>query len=959
MSCASCGAANRAGVKFCTACGSALAATCPHCGSQGETGRFCGECGGILAPAGMAADPAGQPTGTAAIPAQTAEPVSERRVVSVLFADLVGFTPLAETRDPEAVRELLSAYFERTREVIERYGGTVEKFIGDAVCAVWGVPVVREDDAERAVRAGLDLVSTIAALREEVGADELQIRVGLTTGRVAVTLGASAEGMVAGDAVNTAAGVQAAASPGQVWVDDKTRSLTSAGLEYEPVGSHLLKGKSEPLDLHRAVRTTATVSGDLRVDGLEAPFVGRDRQLRMVKELFHVTAEERHAQLVVVAGEPGIGKTRLAWEFEKYVDAITSHSTHWLRGRCLSYGQGVAGHVMAEMVRSLLRVADSDDRAQVQEALDERLQRHVRDDAIRALLLPRLQSLLGLADHAYEQADLFSSMRSFLEELTADGSLVTLVIEDLQWADDAFLDFIDHLLEAARSPIMILALARSELTTRRPMLASGRRTTMVFLEPLPDAAMAQLLDGLVTDLPAGLRDDLIRRADGIPLYAVETVRSLIDRDVVVPAGGRYVVDHAAIATLDMAQLAPPASLHALLAARLDALTPDERRVVQDGSVLGLTFTHAGIAALSPASIDLDGTLSSLRRKEILAFDTDPRSPERGQFRFVQALLRGVAYETLSRRDRKARHIAVAEHLQSLPDPDAIAAVLAAHYLDAAAAVPEDDDVDALRARAVDFLDRAARHAVDIGAPLDAMTHFAQVFAMGAPAAVLVRSAARAVRLAMATGSRSADAREWLEIAMAAAEEAGDEEGVLELKLCRGSILSIGGGGQLHEGIRELREVFEACIGVASRVRLTSISAEHLAVAASWVSDVALVQDVVVRALADIEQFGDEAAFGRLLHALGCWFVTAGYRRITPILLRAGVERNAPRTFELSVAQTNLSLMIRNDRPVEAIAVARSAIETAEAIGAGTVSPRSVLLVALVNSGRWAEAAECV
>src|SRR5436305_4789304 len=227
--CRNCGATNRAGAKFCAECGVPQSAACPTCGAAVDGGKFCAECGTSLAGTAPVAAPA-------AVVAPAAEPVSERRVVSMLFGDLVGFTPLSESRDPEAVRELLSAYFERARAVVERYGGTVEKFIGDAVFAVWGVPAAREDDAERAVRAGLDLVSAVAALGEEVKAEGLQMRVGITTGQVAVTLGAVGEGMVAGDAVNTAARVQSVANPGAVWVDDPTRALTTAPLAYESTG---------------------------------------------------------------------------------------------------------------------------------------------------------------------------------------------------------------------------------------------------------------------------------------------------------------------------------------------------------------------------------------------------------------------------------------------------------------------------------------------------------------------------------------------------------------------------------------------------------------------------------------------------------------------------------------------------------------------------------------------------
>ena len=250
-------------------------------------------------------------------------PIAERRITSVLFADLVGFTPLSESRDPEEVRELLSRYFAECRTVIGRYGGAVEKFIGDAVMAVWGVPVAHEDDAERAVRAGLELVQTVANLGQDVGAPGLALRVGIVTGEVAVTVGATAEGMVAGDAVNTAARVQSAAEPGQVWVDDTTRSLSAASIAYTDAGMHALKGKSEPMRLHAARAVLTTVGGVQRIDGLEAPHTGRDREMRLLKELFHAAVETRRPRLVVVDGEAGIGKSRLVWEFDKYVDGLS------------------------------------------------------------------------------------------------------------------------------------------------------------------------------------------------------------------------------------------------------------------------------------------------------------------------------------------------------------------------------------------------------------------------------------------------------------------------------------------------------------------------------------------------------------------------------------------------------------------------------------------------------------
>ena len=288
-----------------------------------------------------------------------AGPVAERRVCSVLFCDVVGFTPLSEARDPEAVRELLSRYFAVARTVIGRYGGVVEKFIGDAVMAVWGTPVATEGDAERAVRAALDLVAAVAELGAEAGVPGLAARAGVVTGEVAVTLGAVGEGMVAGDAVNTAARVQAAAEPGQVLVDGATQRLAGGAVGFADAGEHALKGKAEPERLWRATRVLAAVGGTQRVDGLEAPLTGRDAELRTVRELFHAAADRRVPRLVLVSGPAGVGKSRLGWEFEKYIDGLAAE-VWWHRGRCLSYGEGVAFWALAEIVRQRLGIAEED-----------------------------------------------------------------------------------------------------------------------------------------------------------------------------------------------------------------------------------------------------------------------------------------------------------------------------------------------------------------------------------------------------------------------------------------------------------------------------------------------------------------------------------------------------------------------------------------------------------------------
>ncbi len=370
-------------------------------------------------------------------------PVAERRLVSVLFADLVGFTTLSESRDAEEVRELLSGYFEHCRKLIGRYGGTVEKFIGDAVMAVWGTPLAYEDDAERAVRAALELVQAVTDLGAQVGAPDLRARAGVLTGEAAVTLGAEGQGMVAGDLVNTASRIQSESEPGTVLVGEETRTATEAAVHYEDAGEHTLKGKAEPVRLWRAVRVVAGARGALRSSGLEAPFVGRDRELRLVKDLFHATAEDRKANLVSVLGMGGIGKTRLSWEFEKYVEGLAIASL-WHRGRCLSYGEGVAYWALADMVKMRCRIAEEDDTRSALAKLRATIEEFVEDPEERRWVEPRLAHLLG----------------------------------HMQWADDGLLDFIEYLLEWSRSlPLFMMALARPELDEQRPSWGAVTRAS--------------------------------------------------------------------------------------------------------------------------------------------------------------------------------------------------------------------------------------------------------------------------------------------------------------------------------------------------------------------------------------------------------------------------------------------------------------------------------------------------
>ncbi len=625
------------------------------------------------------------------------EPVAERRLCSVLFCDFVGFTPLSEARDPEAVRELLSRYFEVARTVVGRYGGVVEKFIGDAVMAVWGTPVAAEGDAERAVRAALDLVAAVAQLGDEAGAPGLAARAGVVTGEVAVTFSAPGEGMVAGDTVNTASRVQTVAEPGQVFVDAATQRLAGRGVGFDDVGEHQLKGKAEPVALWRATRVLSSVGGVQRVDGLEAPLVGRAAELRTVRELFHAASERRIPRLVLVSGPAGVGKSRLGWEFEKYLDGLAD-TAWWHRGRCSAYGDAVAFWALAEIVRQRLGIAEEESASSAAAKLAAGLDRFIRDPSERAYVGPRLGRLLGVAvaDDSGAQLsreELFAGWRLFFERLAADAPVV-LVVEDAQHADAGLLDFLDHLVDWSRDlPIYVLVLARPELDLTRPGFGTGRNRTTLTLDPLDTASMDALVDALVPDMPPAARAAVTSQAQGIPLFAVETVRSLIDRDIVQPSGGVYRL------VGSVGELAVPDSLHALLAARLDALDPAGRRLVTEAAVLGASFSAEALIAVSGRDeLAVRSALSELVHREVLSVSADPLSPERGSYRFAQQMLRQVAYDTLSRRDRKTRHLAVAAHLRSAfaGDGEEVTDVIARHYLDALAAVPDDPDAGEIR-----------------------------------------------------------------------------------------------------------------------------------------------------------------------------------------------------------------------------------------------------------------------
>ena len=716
MTCPSCGTSNAPGAKFCSECGTRFATSCPACGAVNLPGaKFCSECGTSVAggAGAAAAGPGGAPAvrGPSGGSPPAAATFTERRLVSILFADLVGFTARSDGEDPEQVREFLDGYFRLAREIVERYGGTVEKFIGDAVMAVWGAPVAQEDDAERAVRTALDLVDAVRHLGRQAGDDGLALRAGVLTGEAAVDPAAFGRGqaMVAGDLVNTASRLQSVAPPGVVLVGESTRRAAERAIAFEPAGEQTLKGKLSPVPAYRALRVVAERGGANRSEGVEAPFVGRDDELRLLKDFFHATGRERQPRLISVTGQAGVGKSRLAWEFLKYIDGVLD-TVYWHEGRSPAFGEGVTFWALAEMVRRRAGLAERDDEATTRQRLGETLMEFVPDPGERERLEPALLALLGVGDApAGRREELFAAWRTFFERVAADHPAI-LLFEDLQWADPGLIDFVDHLMEWANGPIYVVTLARPDLLERRQGWGAARRNFVALsLGPLQEGAMRELLAGLAPDLPERTVRDILARAGGVPLYAVELVRMLVADGHLAPDGtGTFRVAG------ELGDLHIPETLHALIAARLDALEPAERAILQDAAVLGQTFALPALAALTgDDAAGLEPRLRSLVRREILRVDSDPRSPERGQHGFTQALLREVAYGTLAKRDRRTKHLAAARYYEALGD-EAVAGMLATHYVDAYLAAPDGAEGEAIAGQARIALRAAADRASALG-----------------------------------------------------------------------------------------------------------------------------------------------------------------------------------------------------------------------------------------------------
>jgi class 3 adenylate cyclase/predicted ATPase len=915
--CAACGTENRAGSRFCDNCGTPLSSNCPTCGEPNRSdARFCASCGTVL----RADAPAPQPT-VPEVPAgeATSAATAERRLVTVLFTDLVGFTTLAEDRDPEAVRELLTSYFDTATETVTLHGGTVEKFIGDAVMAVWGTPTAHEDDAERAVRAALEIVAAVPTLHAG-----LQARGGVLTGEAAVTIGATNQGMVAGDLVNTAARLQGIAEAGTVLVGEATRRAAERAVMFEPLGEHSLKGKTSPVPAWRAVRVVAQRGGQGRADSLEAPFVGRDEELRQLKEVLHAVGREGRPRLVSITGPGGIGKSRLVWELEKYIDGV-SETIYWHRGRSPSYGEGVTFWALGEMVRRRARLTEDADEQTTRDRIAATIEEYVADPAERERIGPALLTLLGVEEPPPGGRDaLFPAWRLFFERIAERGT-TTLVFEDLQWADTGLLDFIDHLLEWSRGlPIMVVTLARPELFDRRPDWGANRRhLTALALEPLSDEAVRQLLEGLVPGLPPDALAAIVGRAEGVPLYAVEMVRGLLADALIERRGEAYAV------VGDLSRISVPESLRSLIASRLDALDAEDRSLLQDASVLGQVFSAEMLAAVIGSSVEaLTPRLRDLLHREVLDVENDPRSPERGQYRFVQSLIREVAYGTLARRERRSRHLAVARYYEALGDEE-LAGALASHYLAAHEASDEGPEADAIATQARLALTGAADRAAALGSHDQAVTYLEQALAIttnpGERAALLDRAARSA-----ASAART-DAQVFGEAAIEAYRAIGDQVGTVAATARFARVLL--DASELDRAKATLEAIIPAAEDLDDPSALAAALA-NLARARMRLAETGPAIEAADRALAIAERLNLEPIIAEGLVNKGAALNMEGRRREAAALEAVALEiaqRIGDRSLELRI-RNNYANALSDDDPVGAGQNLAEAAEVARDVG---------------------------
>jgi class 3 adenylate cyclase len=827
MRCLVCGTLNPAGAKFCNECGVRLESiTCPTCGTTNRPdAKFCNQCGSSLAifsgnpqqPTAQttsqevlarrqttSSEQAGKATTTPPAPNLPSAPVTfapsregteslwttldseERRVVTILFADMTGSTALADHMDPEEVRRLMAGYFETMTQAIHRHGGTVEKYIGDAVMAIFGLPAAHEDDPERAIRAALEMLEALKRFNEQRLTDDpqalpVQIRIGISTGEVVAASDAGDGGqfLITGDAVNMAARFQQQAEPGTILVGSRTYRSTHGAIIYQPLNPIQVKGKPQPLRVWQALAVVedqaAPPTQHLRgIQGLPSPFVGRAPELALLDAVYERVIGEQRPHLITLLGVPGVGKSRLVREWaqrlrQRHSESSPSQDGHhasqpplWLEGRCPPYGAGITYWPLAEILRSFCGLTNIDTPEQTSAHLLQKVQDVITDSQQNenaALLARQLGFSIGLkigqgeeirpsADSNEQRENLFRAWRIFFESLARRQPLLIL-IDDIHWANEALLDLLEYLAQrVSDAPLLFLCPARVELLEKRPGWGGGKRNfTTLTLEPLSAEQSHELIDALLLcdGLPPTFRNSILAKAEGNPFFVEELIRMLIDLGVLVCQNDHWQVikQDPGKTYSELLSFSIPDSIQGVLAARIDLLSPTEKRVLQHAAVAGRTFWKGALADLaqeiSPEALNL--ALESLKRKDFLVENEHPTGiliENDEQYSFNHVLVRDVAYGSIPRTRRAREHARMAEWLErvAVGHVEGFIELLAYHYHQAVVAWSQTASGQALtrrparaqiqadlRQKAVDYLIQAGNEALAKYAANQAVRHY--------------------------------------------------------------------------------------------------------------------------------------------------------------------------------------------------------------------------------------------
>ncbi|HET8525498.1 MAG TPA: adenylate/guanylate cyclase domain-containing protein [Actinomycetota bacterium] len=858
-------------------------AACPNCGHENADGaKFCSACG-------------------ARLDATAAAPREVRKTVTIVFCDLTGSTGLGERLDPESLRTVMTRYFDRMRAVLEAHGGTVEKFIGDAVMAVFGIPAVHEDDAVRAVRAAHEMRVALGQLNADLERDRsvtLQMRIGVNTGPVVAGDPGAGQALVTGDAVNTAARLEQAAEAGEILIGEETFGLARDAIEAEHVDPLVLRGKANAVDAFRLLSVRAGVAGHER--RLDSPMIGRELQLRMLLDAFEAAATEDACRLFTVMGPAGIGKSRLVREF---VSAVGDRA-QVLSGRCLSYGEGITFFPIAEMVIQAAGISEDDTPGRARAELSALLEWAPDGETVAA----HLAGMLGLDGSGRVEAPW--AVRRFLETLGGRRPVVA-VFDDVHWGEPSLLEVIEHVAAWSRDvPILLVCMARPELLEERPGWGGGQRNaTSVHLEPLSEPEADALIENLLGHpaLTHDIRERIRAAANGNPLFVEEMLSMLVDDAILVQKDGEWV------ATVDLSTVQVPPAISALLASRLDRLAPLERRVVEAAAVVGEVFDRSAVAALVPdeSAGRLDEHLGRLLLKDVVRPSPSDVGGEGLRFRHI--LLRDAAYDAIPKGERAVLHEAFADHLQAvLGDRTSEFDEFVGYHLEQAHRMRDelglhDEHTERLSRSAFEHLRAAGVRAAERGDPPAAASLLLHAVDLRDPDDPERLEISWVLGFALADSGSIPDAAALLTDAIARAEAAGNDRAAAYARCAMATVQMLGSPEANVATIKEQAERAIAVFEAAGDDRGQALAWSAMAFAQWFEEHVEEARRSVERAIPYARAAGDRVTEGELLslmsgcNALGPTPVTAGIAQGEAILADARATGN--RRLEQSVERS--------------------------------------------------------